>query len=195
MNVFCAIVLSVLTSGVAFAADPTARVDINATDSKLALKAGTVEGGVTSAPSPGQSGDAAKQNLMFNMPVTADKWTPMVIKFTAEGDGKVSLSLRGQYRKDAEVWVYYDAITVTGAEIKNGDFEDGTADKGIAKEWTAKGGQHPVVVKDDGVPQAGKACVKVSHGNRLAQEITVKAGQEVTITLEVKFDKVAEAGK
>jgi hypothetical protein len=169
----------------------TARVDIIGAAGKVAIKPGKLGDGVTAMQGPGASGDAAKASVAFQMPVTADAWKPMTFTFTPRADGKVQISLRGQFQKSAETWVYYDAIEVTGATIKNADFEDAGTKK-LPADWTVRPGQFPVTVNDESIVKSGKACVKVSHGNRLAQDFEVKAGAEVTITLQARLDKVAE---
>lgn len=137
---------------------------------------------------------AVGDGTIFQMPVTPKEWTQGTIRFKPSADGKVTMTLRGPYSKEkgpdgkpVKTWVYYDAVTVEGttAPLTGGDFE--AADKkGRPADWTIKGGHDPVQIAVEGLAKSGKAVAKVWHAGALTQTLSVKAGQEVTITFWVR---------
>lgn len=185
----CVAVLSALTSISAYAADGKARIDISGTASKIVVLPEVAGDGVAVTPGMGVTGEAAKQVLTYQMPVDAGQWRTMTFSFTPQASGKVNLSIRGEYRKDGETWVYFDDLQAKGASVTNGDFEEKGA-KNLPANWQVKPGQFPLMVKDDTIVKSGKSCVKVSHGNRMAQDLSVEGGKEVTVTAQVRLDKV-----
>jgi hypothetical protein len=184
-----AVLVSALAAGSAYGADAKARIDISGVASKIAVIPETTGDGVTAAPGMGVTGDAAKQTLTYQMPVADAQWKTMTFSFTPQASGKVNLSLRGEYRKDGETWVYFDDLQVKKATIANGDFEEKDA-KNLPANWQVKPGQHPLLVQDASIVKSGKACVKVSHSNRMAQDLTVEAGTEVSVSVQVRLSKV-----
>ena len=121
--------------------------------------------------------------------ITKD-WTEMEFSFMPENDGTVALILRGPWYKpgtevnNMPVWVAYDDLSATGAEIKNPGFEEGNPDaSGFFNGW---GGDpsNMVVGKDDS--KSGKNYVKVWHNVPVTQNIVVKKGQKVTIKFNIK---------
>ncbi len=109
------------------------------------------------------------------------EWTDFEVSFIPETDGKVTIILMGNYlkgkdKKMVEDWVCWDDVVIEGADVINGDFEKGSADK--PANWSVGKGQY--ISKD------GKKYIKVWHNKRASQTISVKAGQKVTIKAKVK---------
>jgi hypothetical protein len=119
----------------------------------------------------------------FGGPVTED-WTAYEFSFIPEEDGNVTLFLRGplfvpeKSPGSSPIWVAYDNLVITGAELENPDFENGQLDG-----WKCIPGN---IVKDPGGAQSGKTYVKALHDLPVAQDIQVKKGEEVTIQFQVK---------
>jgi hypothetical protein len=117
-------------------------------------------------------------------------WSEMEFSFIPENDGTVSLILRGPWYKpgteatNRPVWVAYDNLIVTGAEIKNPDFEE--VNPGATGFFSGWGGDpaNMVVGKDDS--KSGKNYIKVWHNVPVAQDIAVKKGNKVTIKFSIK---------
>lgn len=138
--------------------------------------------------------EAVGDKGMFHMPVTQKEWKQGTIKFKPSADGKIRLILRGPFMKektadgkDQVVWAYFDDVTVEGAtnKLANGDFE--AADKkGRPSDWVIKPGHDPVQVTTEGLAKTGKAAAKAWHRGALEQVLTVKSGQEVTVTFWVR---------
>lgn len=121
--------------------------------------------------------------------INQDIWTTFSISFTPTNDGEVEISLCGEHNKSKDMkklnklWVYFDEIKVTGAQISNGNFQESTTvnDKTIPKDWALDG----EYIKDGKDLLQDKSVIKVWHNRRAKQTIKVKAGQEVTLTVSV----------
>ena len=130
------------------------------------------------AASWGQKQDGECYRL-FSFETSEDKWTKSEFSFIPSKDGSINLILKGEKTMGAAgvipVWSYVDDITVTGATIVNGDFEEGTKGWGL---W--KGA---FFITDKTLTHNGSAgCVKVWHNENATQPITVKGGQEVKVS-------------
>jgi hypothetical protein len=118
-------------------------------------------------------------------PLKDSEWKTFEISFTPEKDGAVIVDLRGQYfmKEDGKtvppVWVLFTDVKADGADIKNGSFTELAADGGPSF-WSGGG-----TLVDVTSPPGGKA-VRVWHNKPKVQEISVKAGQTVTITAKVQ---------
>ncbi len=111
-----------------------------------------------------------------------EEWTDYEISFIPESDGFIVISVKGDWCKDKATgkmvphWVCWDNIVVEGADIVNGDFEQGNADK--PAKWSIHKGQY--ISKD------GNKYIKTWHNKSASQKVAVKAGQKVTIKAKVK---------
>jgi len=120
----------------------------------------------------------------------ADRWTDMLCEFTPQSDGVVVLRLRGNSVRVAgsdeelPVWSYFDALTVEGAELVNGDFET-PGEKGLPAGWRSEIGK-AYWVHDPRLAASGEYCVKVWQGARLAQDLAVVAHRQVIIRAKVR---------
>ncbi|MEI6035416.1 MAG: hypothetical protein WCS65_14190 [Verrucomicrobiae bacterium] len=129
-------------------------------------------------------------------PLPADRWVQASFTFVPESDGKVTIYLKGNFAKamgnqnpDAR-WVYYDMVAVEGCDpLQNGDFEEATS--GRPDFWN--GGQDLRYVTSGMKALSGKAMVGVWHNNYCTQTINVTAGQQVTLTVNVKMGEVEPA--
>ena len=120
--------------------------------------------------------------------LTTDKWEDYVVEFTPQADGNVYLIFRGTWwkpkgdKKNTPVFVIFDDIKITGAELKNPDFSK-LDKKGKPAGWYFKG----EIVKDD--TATGKSAAKIGTYKNATQMIKVKKGQKVTISTKVKYAK------
>jgi hypothetical protein len=121
-------------------------------------------------------------------PLTVDKWEDYVVEFTPQADGVVSVIFRGLWwrakgnKKHTPIFVLFDDIKITGAELKNPDFAK-LDKKGKPADWNFKG----KIVKDD--TATGKTAAKIGTYKMATQAIKVKKGQKVTIKTKVKYAK------
>jgi len=103
------------------------------------------------------------------------EWKRGSMTFTPDKDGVVSVSFMGAWNKDGtQTWTLIDDIKVSGAEIKNGSFEDGLAN------WTLQERDGKKASLSD-VSKSGAKSLKASHDCSASQNVSVKGGQPVTI--------------
>jgi hypothetical protein len=172
-------------------APTNARIDINGY--KIALKAvSKPEGGSLQNFNWGKE-EERKCNLTGETaPFKDDQWVKSSFTFVPENDGKVAINLMGNWTPNAPGkkkmdarWVLYDMITVEGATLKNGDFEEAQDGKPVA--WTCAG----FYITSGGLSDS--AMVKAWHNQRCSQVIDVKKDQPVTITINAKKGEVEPA--
>jgi len=173
-----AAVAAVMVWGASLFAE-NARVDLDATADGVNIEpVKAPEGG--SADNASWMDDAKnKQYIHTGIPATGE-WKQSSFSFKPAKDGKVTIKLMGEWKpKDQSkpddlepVWILYDDVEVKGADLKNGGFDGGF------DGWTTYG--EPTHVADQGHKKPG--AMKVWHNSPALQEITVKAGQEDTIS-------------
>ena len=112
------------------------------------------------------------------MNVAADQWTKIHMSFTPSESGKVCLMLMGQYHGSADSWIYFDNVTVEGASVKNGSFEEGPEPEG----WAVPKGDRAGIVVEESRAQDGKNFLQVCHDLCAKQILTVTKGTPVTVT-------------
>ncbi len=118
--------------------------------------------------------------------VLADRWYAYEFRFTPEADGEVAIELMGT-QGEPTAWTYYDAISVKGAELLNGDFET-AGPHGTPQGWRlppAKG-VPAMFVRNPRLAASGSRLVMASHDFRPSQAIRVKSGQEVTVRFQAR---------
>ena len=125
-------------------------------------------------------------------PFIDDQWVKSTFTFVAESDGKVSINLMGNWTPNAAGkknmdarWVFYDMVTVEGATLQNGGFDQAQDGKPVG--WECAG----LYITSGGMD--GKAMVKVWHNQRCSQVIEVKKGQTVTITINARKGELEPA--
>lgn len=169
------------------------RIDINATQNKIALGEAAVIG-----PGKVQYGSWLKENakyyLLTDQPVKPGEWTRVGLSFTPETSGSVRLTLLGKYLKDGEgkmlpVPVIWDSVQAEGCQVKNPDFEEADAN-GEIKFWTKTvSAQLPArVVVEEGQTKNGKRAVYGWHDANWSQDLEVTAGKPVKISVWAKID-------
>lgn len=187
---FTLIAVALFTAALCAAPKSYVRVDIDGRNGKVELK-----------PLPGKTLDVLnagwlKENFKkfyltaaSKEPLT-DKWQKFEFSFIPENDGRVSIAFRGAWYKpkDAKenipVWTAYDNITITGAELKNTDFEDYGYDvKGAFDGW---GGDITNMLQKTIDAQSGKNYIVVWHNKSITQSFNVKKGETITITFYAK---------
>jgi len=168
-----------------------ARIDINGYG--IALKA-------ISGPQGGSFGNITwgkDEDRKFSLtgetaPFVDDQWVKSTFTFVAESDGKVSINLMGNWTPNAPGkknmdarWVFYDMVTVEGATLQNGGFEQAQDGKPVG--WECAG----LYITSGGID--GKAMIKAWHNQRCSQVIEVKKGQTVAITINAKKGELEPA--
>lgn len=169
-----------------------ARIDVRG-DVRLRMT-GRQSLGVMMKHPPWVKGDEKLNGLWSLSPDLGDQWETMRISFVPEKDGTVGLSLMGRYQTRNEdtgqyepLWACFDRIEVTGATIKNADFEEAEGKR--AKHWSGLGRY----VADAKRAASGAGYVLGWLRAPVHQSgIKVKAGQ--TVTLKAKVRAAAAAG-
>jgi hypothetical protein len=165
----------------ALAADPVgyARFSINGKGINLtpgtALPGGTVQ-------NPGWASEKErKQMLMVEIPLI-DGWNEFSFTFTPDKAGNIQMDLSGQDKtgedkKRMVLYTFYDDISVTGAELKNGDFE--LLDDGKPVGWYMwnMNPAAPGMIVSDGNAHGGKNYAAAWSQGTVVQYIKVAAGQ------------------
>lgn len=166
MKVLCA-VLACFAAFFLTAADEV-RIDLQA-DSDLACN--TVSEGVTGSPARWQK-EHPRHRLVISAPAEPE-WKAYTVVFTPEHDGTIQFIVMGN-RRDQEI--RYDKITLKGAVLKNGDFEE-IGSRGVPAGWSLQ----PEALCSDGAV-SGKYCVQTNHDRRVQQAIRVKGGVPLELT-------------
>lgn len=128
----------------------------------------------------------------LNFPIHWWRWTEVTVSFTPTYDGTVELDLNGPWGEERpgvlqDQEVLWDELSATGTTIENGGFEErkGAVPEGWASPWRP----YP---EDKAWPLAGaeafkgKRCAASWHGRPLTQSLPVKAGVEVSLSLQVR---------
>jgi hypothetical protein len=116
-----------------------------------------------------------------------EEWTEGLFMFMPESDGTVTIRLmsnhsstRGKKKYNAH-WIYYDDISIIGAEFSNGSFEE-LDENGMPVGWSLYCGKKNLVT--GGVqPLSGKVMIKAWHNCSVTVDVKVKKGIPVTIIL------------
>ena len=132
-------------------------------------------------------------DLFFSKNSLNGQWSKMEFSFTPEQDGKIYLQLKGTSngQKKEYPFIHVDNIEVEGAQLKNPGFE--SVKKNRLTDWKGcKPDSH--VAKD---PKEGKLAGRVSYARNLSQDLLVKKGVPVRISLFVRQEKpvVIDRGK
>jgi hypothetical protein len=115
-------------------------------------------------------------------------WTPQTLRFTPTHDCTVRLRLKSRFDGlEKPVWMLYDSISAEGMTVRNGDFEQQPTSKtGWTMEQQVKG-QGASWMTIGGMAQQGRGCARVWHnGPATQQDIALKAGREVTLSLHAR---------
>jgi len=140
---------------------------------------------------------AVKWNRLVTTFGTArgDRWKACHFEFMPLEDATVSLELMGTQTRPGNptAWTYYDAFEVEGAELVNGDFEEGGEQSRIPGwecvfdhrgEAVARG-EAGVVLLDSGAA-SGRRAARTSHDHRVNQSIRITKGQKVTVRFQAR---------
>ena len=168
-----------------------ARIDINGEGIVLKAISGP-QGGSFQNITWGKDEDRKFSLTGETAPFVDDQWVKSTFTFVAESDGKVSINLMGNWTPNAPGkknmdarWVFYDMITVEGATLQNGGFEQAQDGKPVG--WECAG----LYITSGGID--GKAMIKAWHNQRCSQVIEVKKGQTVAITINAKKGELEPA--
>ena len=159
--------LTLTASTLAFAAEDI-RIDLAA---KTGLICNSVSKGVTGSPARWMK-ERQDQRLLITAK-SGPEWKKHTFTFTPKADGQVEFIIMGNQRNRD---VCYDNVTIKGAELKNGDFEEMNS-KSLPQNWRLR--QEEL---RSGDAASGKYYVQTNHDKRATQIITVKGGQPVEIS-------------
>ncbi|WP_367874587.1 glycoside hydrolase family 5 protein [Luteolibacter sp. Populi] len=155
-----------------------ARLFLRVPDEAVPLRDVRVSAGEVSAGS--FEGTPEKQERLSDVrfPVRWWAWRELTIRFTPGQDGAVELDLNGPWGEARpgvllQQEVLWDEIRATGAELVNGNFEQGLA--GWESPWRA----YPEAMK-------GKGFGASWHGRPLIGKLQVKAGVPVVLKLNAR---------
>jgi hypothetical protein len=183
-RLFTALALLVASSVMA----SQARMDVSGHKDGINLAPGSKSAGCA-VSNPGWVKNEAqkKMSIYFASPRLKDEWKQVEYSFTPDKDGKLNLTIRGQWHNAKKgvkpYYVYYKNVEiVTGSTLQNGDFSKKDQD-GFPTSWrfNKKNPEKPVVSEADGA-----TMVKMQFSNGMTQSIAVKAGQEVKIRATIK---------
>lgn len=166
-----------------FATDPVgyARFSINAGKDKINLTPGTALPGGT-VQNPGWAGEAErKQMLIVEIPLN-DGWNEFSFTFMPDKAGNVQMDLTGRDKTGAGtkrivLYTFYDDISVTGAELKNGDFELLQDGKPVGWYIWSQNPATPGMIVGDTNAHGGKNYAAAWSQGTVVQYIKVAAGQ------------------
>ncbi len=179
MNPSIAMIALLLTTGAVWAAPiNAARIDIDSVEPEvLFLTPGEVKNG-TAENKPG--GTWRNSAIRTSFPAAAD-WKQGSFSFTPDKDGALTIHVMGGWAKEEadRSYVICDDVRIDGAELKNGDFENG------AQGWWKTGKTKNAAVVD--TAKSGDKAAKVNHDNGFMQKIAVKAEKPVTVTFWYKL--------
>ncbi|MFA7229638.1 MAG: hypothetical protein WC071_00055 [Victivallaceae bacterium] len=159
-----------------------ARIDIDGNKDQINLK--PVKG-MANASWLKEKDLVTKSLYSYSKPLTGEAWEDMEVSFIPDKDGIVILKLMSRWykpkgeKKNIPILVEFDEVQLTGAELKNGGFEQ-LDEKGKVADWNLKGD----LIK--GRAQAGDNSIKVCTKNLASQAIKVTKDQQVTIKAKVK---------
>ena len=166
------LIAAAFAAAAALMAADDARIDLLA---KSGLVCNSVSEGVTASPALWMKG-REDQRLIVTVQ-SSPEWKQHSVTFTPKADGQIEVIIMGN-RKDKDI--LYDSVTVKGATLNNGTFEELNA-KGLPASWNLK----QEAFRTNGAA-SGKNCVQTNHDKRATQRISVKGGQAVEIGFMVK---------
>jgi len=161
----------------------SARIDIYSSDMKFDLSDVKVGGGLKAKCDYARWVNAKDQKKYWIAEGgVGHRWEEMWLEFTSAGTGEVLINIRGSYFKDIkqrhhDVWV--DDFQVSGAQVKNGDFEMIDPD-GMPAYWGWSGSKKRYST-DGSQAHSGKCCALVWHDIPLIQKIKVEAGKKYRV--------------
>ncbi|MBI4979021.1 MAG: hypothetical protein HZC28_16195 [Spirochaetes bacterium] len=161
-----------------------ARINLSA-KGKVNLTPGTASPGAKIANITWGSEIERKQSLIAEVTL-ADGWNAFSVSFTPDADGTVQLDLAGQDKngedkKKIALYTFYDDITVSGAELKNGDFESFSDKKPDGWWFWAADANRPGRIVYAANAHGGGCFAAAWAQGTVVQGVAVKAGQEITV--------------
>ncbi|MFA6104425.1 MAG: hypothetical protein WCV67_19620 [Victivallaceae bacterium] len=181
------VITAVTVATLSFAAEPAgcARFSVSGSNSKINLTPGTASSGGSVENISWGSESERKQCLTAEIPL-ADGWSEFSFSFTPDKDGPVQLDLLGQDKNDADnkkiaLYTFYDDITVTGAELKNGNFESFSEENPAGWYFWNQDANHPARIVCDANAHGGKYFAAAWIQGHVVQHIKVTANKAVTL--------------
>ena len=161
-----------------------ARLDVNASPEVGSLRQGSAVFGGGQALRMNWLGEAEqRRTYVAHWPIAHIRWSEVGFRFVPASNGVIALDLLGPWEKSPGGALYlqevlWDALTVSGAVLTNGGFEQ---PDGWANPW---GG--PVLFEQDQPAREGARSARVWHDRRLRTSLRVTGGQEVTVRAWVR---------
>jgi hypothetical protein len=134
--------------------------------------------------------EKADAHLCGQFATPVGTWTEVAFRATPSADGQIALSLMGPWQRKPnqetvaddkkeieEIRVSWDLVSVDGATVANGDFEQANA-SGAEGWWFNKGAER---MTGENLAKSGKAWISTWHNGNAVQLITVSAGKPFTI--------------
>lgn len=131
--------------------------------------------------------------LTPSLPLNRDFYQNFSVTMIPSGDGVLTLNLRGPYRCRkagktkfwTQQWVLYTDIRAKGAVLKNGSFDQPSAeDPWLPAHWKLLTSVRQPEAK--WLRERGGNAVKVWHEGSVSQSFAVRRNQPVTITFAAK---------
>ncbi|MGB6222768.1 glycoside hydrolase family 5 protein [Haloferula sp.] len=127
--------------------------------------------------------DAGERERLVDVSFAVDwwRWRDLEIAFMPNSDGSIELHLSGPWAEEAPGVIFrqeilWDGLEAQGTEILNGDF---ASMDGWESPWRS-------ALTADQWPIEGRELAASWHGRPLVQQLKVKAGREVRITLKAR---------
>ena len=170
--------LFLLLTGLSLSAgiESTGRVDVYGDGDGIVLTVLDSSPGVHASFQNWGKAETMKQRLVADIALSDSSWTTGNFKFKPSKDGTVLLQFKGPWVKAEngieKRYVLFDSISVEGASIEDGSFEEG-------KGWQIPEGG---LVKNKNISFSGENCVKVWHNDAANRRIQVKKDVPVTVS-------------
>ncbi|MBN8216424.1 MAG: hypothetical protein J0L75_07255 [Spirochaetes bacterium] len=169
------------------AAEPagSARVQVGG-KGKINLTAGKTTPGGSMANITWGSEDERKKTLTAEIPLQ-EGWSEFSVSFTPDASGVVQIDLSGADRsgpdkKKRALYTYFDDLSATGADLAGGDFE--VVEDGKPAHWwfwSPDTNRPGMAVRNPALAHGGNFFVAAWAQGALVRNLTVKAGETVTL--------------
>ena len=162
------------------------RIDIYVVDKAFDLSEVTAAPRATTGPcswlGKGKEQTGAATQVRLN---PRGEWEELWVEFAPTASGQVDIDLQGEYyrpaSKDDLRLVWADNVSVEGATIANGSFEEAT-DDGLPVGWRFTRKLARTRYSRDGtVAKFGKSCVAVWYGSQARQAFRVEEGRRYRV--------------
>ncbi|MGE4565806.1 MAG: hypothetical protein AB7F32_13110, partial [Victivallaceae bacterium] len=158
------------------------KIDIDGRDEGIAFKDVTAAGTNLRVDSASWAPEAIRgQYLIFGSKSLSPDFENYQLSFVPEKSGTVKFFVRGAFSPDKSKveWARYRNLKLTGAPLLNADFAEMNGK--IAKNWSGK---------PENFLEAKDGIINAAHDFGSIQQITVKAGEKVTLNFQSAAGKI-----